>query len=315
LPPLIPQRWRQGAGAASIVVKEETPMKKTIPALTLLASVMLAGASHAAAPTAFKVDVTGQGQSVILIPGLASSGEVWQATVARLCGPQARRQCHVLTLAGFAGAAPIGGDLLAQAEQQLSDYIVDHQLGRPAIIGHSLGGFLGLKLAIGHPRQTGKLVIVDALPALGATQLPGATPEQLQAMSAQMQAAMRAQDAASASASQRHSVAGMATAPADVERIIGWGQRSDRNTVINAMGALMASDLRQDVAKIQSPTLVLGTWIAYKEFAPRAAIEQTFRSQYAQLPGARIEMADTARHFIMYDQPDWMFGRIEQFLD
>ena len=289
-------------------------MKRTLHTFSLFTALLLAGASQAAAPTAFTVEVTGQGSPVILIPGLASSGAVWQSTVARLCGPQAGRQCHVLTLAGFAGVAPVDGDMLAQAEAQLAGYIAGQKLRQPAIIGHSLGGFLALKMAIDHPEHTGKLVIVDALPALGATQLPSITKEQLQAMSQQMQTAMRAQDAATASASQRRSVAGMATAPADVERIIGWGQRSDKDTVINAMGTLMASDLRQDVARIASPTLVLGTWIAYKDFAPRAAIEQTFRSQYAQLPGARVEMADTARHFIMYDQPDWMFGRIEQFL-
>ena len=165
-------------------------MKKTISALTLLASALLTGAAHAATPTAFTVDVTGQGRPLILIPGLASSGEVWQGTVARLCGPKTGRACHVLTLAGFAGVAPIEGDLLAQAEQQLADYISTQKLGRPAIIGHSLGGFLALKMAIDHPAQTGKLLIVDSLPALGATQMPGATPEQLQAMSSQMQSAM-----------------------------------------------------------------------------------------------------------------------------
>ncbi|MED5615466.1 alpha/beta fold hydrolase [Janthinobacterium sp. P210005] len=289
-------------------------MKRTLQTLILLSTALLAGASQAATPQAFTVEVTGQGRPLILIPGLASSGEVWQATVARLCGPQAARQCHVLTLAGFAGVAPIEGDLLAQAEQQLADYIGTRKLGQPAIIGHSLGGFLALKMAIDHPAQTGKLVIVDSLPALGATQLPTITPEQLQAMSQQMQAAMRAQDAAAASASQHRTVAAMASAPADVERIIGWGQRSDRETVIKAMGTLMASDLRQDVAKVQSPTLVLGTWIAYKDYAPRAAIEATFQQQYRQLPGVQIALADTARHFIMYDQPDWMFGQIEQFL-
>ena len=290
-------------------------MKRTLQTCILLAGVLLAGAGQAAAPTAFTAEVTGQGRPLILIPGLASSGEVWQGTVARLCGPQATRQCHVLTLAGFAGVPAIAGDLLAQAEQQLADYIVAKKLAQPAIIGHSLGGFVALKMAIDHPRQTGKLVIVDSLPALGAAQLPSSTPEQLQAMATQMQAAMRAQDAAGASASQRRTVSGMASAPADVERIIGWGQRSDRETVINAMGILIASDLRQDVAKIKSPTLVLGTWIAYKDYAPRAAIEATFQQQYAQLPGVRIALADTARHFIMYDQPDWMVARIEQFLD
>ncbi|UQV45159.1 alpha/beta hydrolase [Janthinobacterium lividum] len=216
----------------------------------------------------------------------------------RLC----RRGAHRWRLAG-AGRAATGR-------------LHRHQkLGQPAIIGHSLGGFLALKMAIDHPAQTGKLVIVDSLPALGATQLPSITPPQLQAMSTQMQTAMRAQDDVTYAASQRRAVSGMASAPADVERIIGWGQRSNRETVIKAMGTLIASDLRQDVAKVQSPTLVLGTWIAYKDYAPRTAIEATFQQQYAQLPGVKVALADTARHFIMYDQPDWMYARIEQFLD
>jgi len=49
------------AGAASMVVKEESPMKRTLQTLILLSTVLLAGASRAAAPAAFTVDVTGQG--------------------------------------------------------------------------------------------------------------------------------------------------------------------------------------------------------------------------------------------------------------
>lgn len=290
-------------------------MKRTLHTCILLATALLAGASQAAAPRAFTVEVTGQGRPLILIPGLASSGEVWQGTVARLCAPQAGRQCHVLTLAGFAGVPPVDGDLLARAEEQLAGYIAAKKLGQPAIIGHSLGGFLALKMAIGHPGQTGKLVIVDALPALGALQLPTIAPQQLQDMAAQMRTAMRGQDAASFAEGQRRSVAGMAGKPEDVARILDWGRRSDRDSVIDAMATLMGTDLRQEVAKVQSPTLVLGTWAAYRDYTTRAAVENTFHAQYQRLPGVQIALADTARHFIMYDEPDWMLGRIEQFLD
>lgn len=283
---------------------------------TTLAIACAAQAAPAAAHPAFQVAVTGQGAPMILIPGLASSGEVWQATVARLCGDaRPQRQCHVLTLAGFAGVPKIEGDLLAQAETQLATYIRDHQLGQPAIIGHSLGGFLAMKLAIDHPQQAGKLIIVDSLPALGAVQLPSITPEQLQGMAAQMRGAMRAQDGAGFAEGQRRSVASMAGKPDDVARILDWGTRSDRNTVIDTMATLIGTDLRQDVARIASPTLVLGTWIAYKDYAPRAATEAVFRSQYRQLPGVRVVMSDAARHFIMYDDPDWLHGQIEQFLN
>jgi pimeloyl-ACP methyl ester carboxylesterase len=279
--------------------------------IAIVATLVCMASSKAATAPAFKADVVGSGEPVILIPGLASSGEVWNGTVQHLCGP---RQCHVLTLAGFAGQPAIEGPLLPQVEQQLSAYIAQHKLGKPAIIGHSLGGFVALQFAAAHPDQAGKLVIVDALPALAATQAPGVTAEQLQQIAAGTRERMLGQDDASYAAGQRRTAATMVTAPADAERIVGWGQKSDRKTVVNAMYELLSTDLRSDVARIQSPTLVLGAWAAYKDYAPRAAIEQVYAGQYARLPGVKIEMADHARHFIMVDEPAWMYDRIDYFL-
>ncbi|OBV40639.1 hypothetical protein [Janthinobacterium psychrotolerans] len=60
----------------------------------------------------------------------------------------------------------------------------------------------------------------------------------------------------------------MAAKPDDVARIREWGSRSDKPTVIDAMATVIGTDLRQDVARIASPTLVQGTWIAYQDHAP-----------------------------------------------
>lgn len=277
--------------------------------IALAAALFTTLPAHAA--TAFKAEVSGTGPAVILIPGLASSGDVWQGTAQHLCGP---RQCHVLTLAGFAGQPAIDGELLPQVESQLADYIANNKLGKPVVIGHSLGGFVALRFAAAHPDSVGKLVIVDSLPALGATQVPNITADQLKQMAAGMRERMLASDPASDAANQRRTVTTMASKPEDVDRIVGWGQRSDRKAVAGAMYELMANDLRDDVARIKAPTLVLGTWVAYKDFAPRAAIEQVYRAQYAKLPGVQVEMADSARHFIMYDDPAWMYDRIDRFL-
>jgi len=63
------------------------------------------------APAAFasdriSVSVKGQGSDVILIPGLASSAHVWDATVAHLA---ATHRVHVVQVAGFAGS-PAGSN-------------------------------------------------------------------------------------------------------------------------------------------------------------------------------------------------------------
>lgn len=270
-------------------------------------------ASSAIAAPAFKVEVTGNtsGAPMILIPGLASSGAVWDGTVQRYCGA---RRCHVLTLAGFAGVPAIDGPLLATAEQQLSEYIAANKLAQPVIVGHSLGGFLALKLAADHPEQVGRLVIVDSLPALAAVQMPSITSAQMKEMAAGMRARMLGMDAAAHQAGQLQTLRTMITGEADVQRALAWGRESDRTTVANAMADLMGQDLRQDVARIKAPTLVMGSWIAYKDFGTREQFLQTYQDQYRQLPGVTIEMADNARHFIMLDDPDWMYDRIDQFL-
>lgn len=285
------------------------------------ASLFLASPAARAADDhpAFRVAVSGnpQGQPIILIPGVASSGEVWNDTVAHYCGgAQPKFQCHALTLAGFAGVPPIEGALLPAAEQQLADYIAAHRLARPVVIGHSLGGFLALKLAADHPDQVGKLVIVDAVPCLvAATQAPGVTAEQVKQAGEGMRRMMLAQDAATARAATDMSVSTMVTRPEDVQRVLAWGAQSDRTTVVNAMADMMGDDMREQVGRIRAPTLVLGSWIAYKAYGPKAMFEQNYRNQYMRLPGVQVALADTARHFIMLDDPAWMYDRIDRFLN
>ncbi|WP_295995634.1 alpha/beta hydrolase [Rugamonas sp.] len=291
-------------------------MQRSLISILFFASSLLSAqtpAQAAATHPAFHVDVTGDGAAIILIPGLSSPGAVWDGTVQHLCVQQ-HHQCHVLSLAGFAGTAPIAEPLLPAVEQQLSDYIADHGLDHPTVIGHSMGGFLGMKLAADHPQQVGRLIIVDTLPALGAMQRPTITREQLLQAGAVMRDQMLKSSDAQGRAYLARVIRTMVSKPADVDRVAGWGAASDRSTVATSMYQMMTDDLRQDVARIEAPTLVLGTWIGYKDYGSKDQFEGTFKSQYQKLPGVTIEMSDTARHFIMYDDADWLYARIDQFL-
>jgi hypothetical protein len=106
----------------------------------------------------------------------------------------------------------------------------------------------------------------------------------------------------------------MVTAAGDVELVYGWSQSSDAATEANAMADLMGLDLRDAVAKIQAPALVLGTWVAYAQYGGQAGVRRTFETQYAKLKGVEIELAPNSRHFIMYDDPQWMFSTMDSFL-
>ena len=274
-------------------------------------SLALAGGLLAQAP--FQVKVTGHGQPIILIPGLSSSGETWDTTVTHY---QDRFECHVLTVAGFAGVPRVPAPMLDRVRDGLADYIRQKKLDHPIIAGHSLGGFLALALAAKYPDLPGRLVIVDAYPFLPGMMDPAATLASTQANATQMRQSMSAQSQDDYQRFVKSGVAtrAMVTADANLDRIIGWGLNSDRTAVTDAMYEMFTSDLRDDIARIKSPTLVMLTWAGYGQYTDHQKTEANGRRQYAKLAKVQIEVTDTARHFIMWDDPEWMFARMDAFL-
>jgi pimeloyl-ACP methyl ester carboxylesterase len=292
-------------------------------ALTIAAFITAAATTpiraQSAAPHSFRVEVSGHGRAMILIPGLSSSGDTWKTTVARY---QDRFQCHVLTLAGFAGVPAIDAPVLSAARAELAAYIRERHLDRPIIIGHSLGGTLALAIAADHPDLVGPLVVVDSLPFLAGAQFQAKSVEDAKASIAAMHAYMTNQTRAQYDAYVRSGMATkfMATSPADFDTITRWGLDSDQRTVADAMADLMSLDLREDVARIASPTLVLGTWAGlhdqlkgYGIDLPREAFVQTFEQQFAKLSRLHFAMAEQSRHFIMFDDPQWFFAQLDGF--
>ena len=113
----------------------------------------------------------------------------------------------------------------------------------------------------------------------------------------------------------------MVTSPADFQTIVQWGLASEQRVVADAMFDLVSQDLRPGLPRIAAPTLLLGTWIGLQEQLKqghielsRAAVVKTFEEQYASLPHLHFAITDTARHFIMFDDPAWFFQEVDAFL-
>ncbi len=108
----------------------------------------------------------------------------------------------------------------------------------------------------------------------------------------------------------------MVTKDSDLDRLIAWALKSDRTALTDAMSELIAGDLRADVAKIKVPVLVDGNLDRLQGVRRDRTrhIEASLRAQYAKLDGVRIAVTDTARHFIMWDDPNWMFAQMDRFL-
>ena len=285
-----------------------------LPTLASAAHSLLpaAAATPAAAHPNFTVRVVGQGKPMLLIPGLTCPGAVWDETVAHY---QKQYQCHIISLAGFGGAAaPVNTDALLQnVRDQLLTYIQTQKLTKPVVVGHSLGGFMALWMSATQPEAVGPLVIVDSLPFLGAMQNPAATVEQVRPMAENMR--QQVQKATISAAQQRQMVVSLVTDTARVSQVARWGQASDPATVGQAMYDMYTTDLRPDVARIQQPVLVLGAWAAYKAYgSTQESTKAIFEQQYAALPHHRVEISEAGRHFLMYDDTQWFFQQADAFL-
>jgi N-formylmaleamate deformylase len=285
-------------------------IKRSLALLLLVVGCAGTGASDAATPE-FVVTVTGEGPPVILIPGLASAGEVWDGVVADLRGTHA---CHVVTLAGFAGTPPIAAPVLDQVRDALARYIAERRLARPLVVGHSLGGFVALDLAAKHPELSGPLLIVDSLPFLAAVSDPQATPASFRPQAEALRRQLVSTPDAELRAMKRLELATMIRDPEKIELALDWFMRSDLPTVGQTLVELMTTDLRPALGSIQRPVRVIGTWIAYAAEATRAQTEAQFIAQYAGLPAVEIVMADEARHFVMFDDLPFLLAQVHEIL-
>jgi pimeloyl-ACP methyl ester carboxylesterase len=258
----------------------------------------------------FQVTVTGKGKPVLLIPGYSCSGEVWNETVAHL---QDRYECHVLTLPGYAGVAPIKQHVLQTVRDEIIRYIRDKKLDKPVLIGHSLGAFMSLWVSCQAPELTGKLICVDGVPFISGMMNPAITADSLR-KNPMYNPEVVAQNFVNLPTASYESnvVKSMRTQVGDTVRarqIAHWSATSDRKTLGYTLVEMSTTDLRQAIRDIQSPTLILGSlYMNSKETSERILTEQ-----YKHLGRKTIAVANT-RHFIMYDDPAWFYSQLDNFL-
>jgi pimeloyl-ACP methyl ester carboxylesterase len=279
----------------------------------LAASIVHAQEKSTQAPD-FRVAVTGEGDPLILIPGLSCDGAVWAATVAVL---SKNYTCHVLTLPGFAGVSPVNLDqgFLPKIEAQIIRYIQQKLTQKPIIVGHSLGGFLALSMAIHHQELLRKIVIVDSYAFLPAAYQPQLTEKTAIPQAEAMKAMMLATSDSLFRQQQLMTMRSMVTDPQWAEKAVEWSLASHRPSVAQAMYDLMTTDLRPQVKAVKIPVLIFGSWMGGKDYGiTKERVSSLFQSQYGAMHGVQIKIAETAKHFIMWDEPEWFHTQLLTFL-
>jgi pimeloyl-ACP methyl ester carboxylesterase len=284
----------------------------SVPTIGLIL-VFLFAAKVSSAQSLFTVEVTGKGKPMILIHGLYCSGDVWKETVAHY---KDKYECHVITLAGFAGNAPnLRENFLAGVKDEVIAYTKSKKLNKPVLMGHSMGGFLSLWASLSAPGLFEKVIVVDANAYLAALQMPGATTESSKPMAIQMRDMTAKLTPEQTAQNQSMYLPTMITSPERIAQVSDMAVKSDNKTQGQVLYELYTVDLRKDVATIDCPVLILGAWIAYKNYGvTREMVMKSHTDQAALIKNVKIELNDTAKHFIFYDDEPWFFEKVDAFL-
>jgi N-formylmaleamate deformylase len=262
-------------------------------------------------PAPFSVKITGMGRPMILIPGLSCGGDVWDGTVAHF---KDHYECHVLTLAGFAGQPAISAPFLEQVRAGIAKYISDKKLDHPIIIGHSLGGFMAFWIGATIPQQVGPIISVDGMPFLPALFNPSATPESVKVFAERYRSMYASKTPEQFMTLNRSALVSMITDPNDVDAVDATSKKSDPKAVGEGFYELMTTDLRQPIKAIQTPVLLLGATAAIPDAQQRAVMEDGYRQEVAAIPNHKVVFAPKAKHFIQLDEPQFFYAQVESFL-
>lgn len=298
-------------------------MKRFLFALACLLTLLLPAALAAGtAPAAVQVAVGGKkgGRPLLLIPGYVAPGELWQETAAAL---GRTHECHVVTLAGTGGVAPMAlapnETYFAAYASALAAYVRAHKLHKPVLVAHQTGGMMALRAATDFPELFGGVVLLEALPAPFAIGNPRLTIDSLRLPARdKMLAMMVKMPQATFLKQQKMFIGTWATDTVQQRRILNWAAQADRTTWANIVYESMVTDLRPALPRLQVPVLMLGIWVAGKAVQAdltAAKVQPMMEKQFAGAgAGAEVRLNDTAREFIMLDDPQWTLTNIEQYL-
>lgn len=252
----------------------------------------------------FEIEISGNGNhSILFIPGFACSSDVWSETIALY---ENNFTCYALTMAGFSGVKPGFNPSFENWKTEIVNYIKEKKIEKPILIGHSMGGALAMAIAADWPELIEKIVIVDALPCLTALLNPNfkhqknidckpiinhitsLTEEQFYQM-------------------QKASIPQLIQNETMRKTVINWSMLSDRHTFAEVYCDFFNTDIREKIKNIQCPTLVL-LESNFKDIKP------SIEDQYKNLKLAELRYANKGLHFIMYDDKEWYFDQLANFL-
>mgnify|MGYP000601192451 CR=1 FL=1 len=259
--------------------------------------------------------VLGQGQAILLMPGFVSDERVWQPLAKALAK---NYQVHQLSIAGFGKnpACEQAKTIYPQVIAELKQYVSKTELERPIFVGHSMGGLIAFELALSDTLPLVAAISIDGLPFIGPifTRTNDTTVEDLNYQAKSIQQLYQNADAKQLKLMTQQGVAIQTKDESRYKDIIEMAATSDPTTAANAIYTVLTTDLRSELAKLKTPMLLIGASGGFTQPEQHEAIKALYQAQLVQTKQIELKMNSQGRHFLMWDQPQWLIDKITQFI-
>ncbi|WP_337846121.1 alpha/beta hydrolase [Sphingomonas sp.] len=296
-------------------------MFRLIALLALATTPLAPPASHAQTATAEQrmphISIVALGEAkpgrepVYLIPGLSSPRDVWDGIAPDLAKDQ---QVLLVQVNGFGGDALGENGKPGMTDGIIADLLADaakRGAKRPAMIGHSYGGLIGMMLAARHPDRVGRLLVVDTLPFFGKLFDPAATPASIAPRAEQLRAmTIAGADRMKAMPTVTSDPGGIwSNTPEGRIKVANWGLKADQRAVAQALYEDIVTDIGPELGKVTAKPFT----ILYAAGVGEARAKAMWEPAYAGTP-ARLVAVPDSYHFIMLDQPQRFAAEVKAFL-
>ena len=253
------------------------------------------------------------GPSVVMLPGMASTSAVWEKVLPAL---ERRYDLHLVTVRGFGEfeAGDNGSGLVsAPAAEEVRRYIREQGLQRPALIGHSMGGQMALRIAADGKNEISRVMVVDSspfFPSLIDRGMSVGDVEPFARLAFQVVSMLGDEALRSRAPNMGLDLSGAAS---NVFDGLGW-QGGDRRVLAQSLYEVLTTDLRYRLPEIIAPVTVVYGWSSDSQ-NPRAQVDGAFRHSFMNLrnPASFVRMTG-AEHMVMIDTPRQFERAVIEFL-
>ena len=234
---------------------------------------------------------------LVLLPGITSPAVTWEFVAERLAS---RNDVYVLDNRGR-GLSQSGATL----GYRLDDYAADTEafirtigLDRPAIVGHSMGARIAVRLAARFPAVVGKVILVDP-PVSGPGRRPYPIP---------LDFYLKSIEAVSRGLGYEDMKKSLPWSDEHLELRMEWLPTCDPTAIIESHKSFHEEDIHGDLPRIAAETLLL-----YAEKG--GTVSDADADELARaLKKCRKQRIDGAGHMIPWDRLDAFVDSVQEFL-